>query len=178
MALYPKSLRLGVHVPLLAFHLRKLWARTNKGRRNHDHDHFWIHLAGPHFSFLGYPRMTHQMPLLNSGTQRNHKDFSSDVSSNAVLVWHRMQIFLENYGCGCGCVWAVPEPSGLLRQNGKNSEWRRRYTPPPPVALQGVATHPGCGSFHSFECVAGMSQLPTPQMALSHPHPKPPWRVA
>ena len=35
--------------------------------------------------------MTHQMPLLHSGTQRNHKDFSSDVPSNAVLVWHQMQ---------------------------------------------------------------------------------------
>ena len=43
--------------------------------------------------------MTHQMPLLHSGTQRNHKDFSSDVPSNAVLVWHQMQNFLENYGC-------------------------------------------------------------------------------
>ena len=38
--------------------------------------------------------MTHQMPLLHSGTQRNHKDFSSDVPSNAVLVWHQMQNFL------------------------------------------------------------------------------------
>ena len=33
------------------------------------------------------------MPLLHSGTQRNHKDFSSDVPSNAVLVWHQMQNF-------------------------------------------------------------------------------------
>ena len=63
----------------------------NKRRPNHDHDHFWVHLAGPHFSFLGYTRMTHQMPLLHSGTQRNHKDFSHDVPSNAVLVWHQMQ---------------------------------------------------------------------------------------
>ena len=46
---------------------------------------------GPIFQFLGYPRMTRQMPLLHSGTQRNHKDFSSDVPSNAVLVWHRME---------------------------------------------------------------------------------------
>ena len=65
----------------------------NKGRTNHDHDHFWVHLAGPHFPFLGYPRMTHQMSLLHSGTQRNHKDFSSDVPSTAVLVWHQMQNF-------------------------------------------------------------------------------------
>ena len=48
---------------------------------------------GPIFSFLGYPRMTHQMPLLHSGTQRNHKDFSSDGPSTAVLVWHQMQNF-------------------------------------------------------------------------------------
>ena len=49
------------------------------------------------------------MPLLRSGTQRNDKEFSSDVPSNAVLVWHQMQFFFfENYGCGC--VWAVPEP--------------------------------------------------------------------
>ena len=26
--------------------------------------------------------MTHQTPLLHSGTQRNHKDFASDVPSN------------------------------------------------------------------------------------------------
>ena len=56
--------------------------------------------------------MTHQMPLLHSGTQRNYKDFSSDVPSNAVLVWHQMQTFLENYGCGC--VWAVPDFSQHL----------------------------------------------------------------
>ena len=41
----------------------------------------------------GYPRMTHQMPLLHNGTQRNHNNFSSDVPSNAVLVWHQMQNF-------------------------------------------------------------------------------------
>ena len=39
------------------------------------HDQFWVHLEGPHFSFLGYPPMTHQMPLLHSGTQRAHKEF-------------------------------------------------------------------------------------------------------
>ena len=65
----------------------------HKGWPNHDHDHFSVHLAGPLFSFLGYPRMTKQMPLLHSGTQRNHKEFWSDVSSNAVLVWHQMQSF-------------------------------------------------------------------------------------
>ena len=48
------------------------------------------------------------MPLLHSGTQRNHKDFSSDLPSNAVLVWH--PTFFENYGCGC--VWAVPDVWG------------------------------------------------------------------
>ena len=47
------------------------------------------------------------MPLLHSGTQRNHNDFSSDVSSNAVLLWHQMQFLGANYGCGC--VWAVPD---------------------------------------------------------------------
>ena len=53
----------------------------------------WSSSRGAPFFFLGYPRMTHQMPLLHSGTQRNHKDFSSDVSSNAILVWHQMQNF-------------------------------------------------------------------------------------
>ena len=64
--------------------------------------------------------MTHQMPLLHSGTQRNHKDFSSDVPSNAVLVWHQMQNFfgkimvvvvfgpsLNERGGGCGPVKLV-----------------------------------------------------------------------
>ena len=73
---------------------------SKRRRPNHDHDHFLVHLAGPHFSFfnfLGYPGMAHQMPLLHSVAQRKHKDLSSDVPSNAVF---------ENYGCGC--VWAVP----------------------------------------------------------------------
>ena len=38
---------------------------------NRDHNHFWVHLAGPDFSFWGYPRMTHQMPLLHPSTQWN-----------------------------------------------------------------------------------------------------------
>ena len=33
------------------------------------------------------------MPLLHSVTQRNQKDFSSDVPSHAVLMWHQMQFF-------------------------------------------------------------------------------------
>ena len=45
---------------------------NSKRQPNHDHDHFWAHLAGPHFSFSGYPQMPHQMPLLHSGTQRKH----------------------------------------------------------------------------------------------------------
>ena len=75
----------------------------DKRRPNHDHNHFWVHLAGRHSSFLGYPRMTHQMPLLHSGTQRNHKDFSSDVPSNDVWCGIRCKTFLENHGCGCVC---------------------------------------------------------------------------
>ena len=47
---------------------------------------------GPIFHF-GVPPDDAPMPLLHSGTQRNHKDFSSDVPSNAVLVWHQMQNF-------------------------------------------------------------------------------------
>ena len=50
--------------------------------------------------------MLHQMPRLHGGTQRKNKDFSSDVPSKAVLMWHQMQTFLEDYGCGC--VLAVP----------------------------------------------------------------------
>ena len=56
---------------------------------------------------MGVPPDDAPNALLHSGTQRKGKDFSSDVSSNAVSVWHQMQNFLENYGCGC--VWAVPE---------------------------------------------------------------------
>ena len=35
------------------------------------------------------------MPLLHSGTQRNHKDFSSDVPSNAVWCGIRRKTFLK-----------------------------------------------------------------------------------
>ena len=105
-----------------------------KRQPNHDQNHFWVHLTGPHLSFWGYPRMmTHQMPFytfLHSGPQRKRKDFSSDVSSNAVLMWHQMQNFLENYGCGC--VWAVPEYGVVgspkfskLRQASPKFAWRR-----------------------------------------------------
>ena len=34
------------------------------------------------------------MPLLHSGTQRKRKDFTSDVSSNAILMRHQMQNFV------------------------------------------------------------------------------------
>ena len=56
--------------------------------------------------------MTHQMPLLHSGTQRNHKDFSSD-SCHQMPFWCgiRCKTFLEDYGCGC--VWAVPDLGSL-----------------------------------------------------------------
>ena len=47
------------------------------------------------------------MSLLHNGTQRKHKDGSSDVPSNTVLVGIRCKTFGENYGCGC--VWAVPD---------------------------------------------------------------------
>ena len=50
--------------------------------------------------------MLHQMPLLHTGTQRKHKDSSSDVSSIAVLMRHQMQNSFDDYGCGC--VWAIP----------------------------------------------------------------------
>ena len=40
----------------------------------------------PYVSILGYPWRSHQMPLLHSGAQRKRKDFSSDVSSSAVLM--------------------------------------------------------------------------------------------
>ena len=46
-------------------------------------------------------------PSTQWGTQRNHKDFSSDAPSNAVWCGIRCETFLENYGCGC--VWAVPD---------------------------------------------------------------------
>ena len=45
------------------------------------------------------PRMLHQMPLLLSRTQRKHKDSSSDVPSNAVLMWHQMQAFRMQLLC-------------------------------------------------------------------------------
>ena len=49
-------------------------------------------LRGPIFLF-GVPPDDAPNALLHSGTQRNHKDFSSDVPSNVVLVWHQMQNF-------------------------------------------------------------------------------------
>ena len=64
--------------------------------------------------------MLHQMPLLDSGTQRKRNDFSSDVPSNAFLMWHQMQKVLEDYGCGC--VWAVPDQS---RDQKKHDSQRR-----------------------------------------------------
>ena len=53
----------------------------HKRRPNCDCGHFWVHPAGPHFSILGYS--TPNAPLLHSGTQRKHKDISSDVLWNA-----------------------------------------------------------------------------------------------
>ena len=63
--------------------------------------------------------MTHQMPLLHSGTQRNHKDFSSDVPSNAVLVWH--QILVAQCSATPAAVAATPPCSRHL--------FRPKFTP-------------------------------------------------
>ena len=61
----------------------KLWVvlRFRRGRPNHDHDYFRVHLAGPHFSILACPWMLHQMSLLDARRQRKHKDSTFDVPS-------------------------------------------------------------------------------------------------
>ena len=54
--------------------------------------------------------MTHQMPLLHSGTQRNHKEFSSDapskcrfgVASDAKLFWKIMVVVVFGQGAAKG----------------------------------------------------------------------------
>ena len=74
-------------------------AGFSKGRPKHDHNHLLSSSRGTAFSFLGYPQMPHQMPLLHSGTQRKHKDFASDVPSNAVLMHIRCIFF------GGGGIW-------------------------------------------------------------------------
>ena len=75
------------------FRLPRLGPADDKGRPNHDHDQFLVHLAAPDFSILGYPWMSHQMPFPHSGTQRKRKDVTFDVSSTAVLVRLQMQNF-------------------------------------------------------------------------------------
>ena len=60
------------------------------------------------------------MPLLHSGTQRNHKDFSSDVPSNAVLVWHQMQNFF-----GRLWLWLCLGGAQALRRRMRN--WPRAW---------------------------------------------------
>ena len=68
----------------------------------------------------------HQTPLLHSGTQRKHKEFSSDAPSNADLMSHQMQFFLENYGCGY--VWAVHDLSSttIASQNRSDHGGRKQ----------------------------------------------------
>ena len=69
---------------LLGFTVENFEKLLEKRRPNHDRDHFEFISRGPIFHFVGYPRMTRQMPLLHSGTQRKHKDFSSDLPSTFV----------------------------------------------------------------------------------------------
>ena len=60
--------------------------------------------------------MTHQMPLLHTGIQRNHKDVSFDVPSNSVLVWHHIQnVFwkLWLWLCG-GRTWKIAMCFGVF----------------------------------------------------------------
>ena len=74
-----------------------------------DHDHFWVHLAEPHFSFLGYPRMPHQMPFYTVEHRETTKIFHLMCHQMPFWCGMRCKTFLEDYGCGC--VWAVPEES-------------------------------------------------------------------
>ena len=124
-------------------------AHKIKGRPNHDHNYFWVHLAGPYFSFLGCPRMTHQMRLLHSGTQRNHKDFSSDMPSNAVLVWHQMQNFFGRLWLWL-CSWKATKE--YLNQKGtKIGVFRVWFRAPslPPFSLHFFPPVSPPGPIHS-----------------------------
>ena len=39
----------------------------------HDHDHFWVHLVGPHFSFVGPPGCRTKCPLYTVEQKQNIK---------------------------------------------------------------------------------------------------------
>ena len=100
--------------PSLTIHTPSLrgWSFTpliNKGRPNHDHDHFWVHLAGPHFSFLRYPDDAPNAPSTQRNTEKPQRFFIWCVIKRRFGV-AMQNSFLENYGCGC--VWAVPELRG------------------------------------------------------------------
>ena len=58
----------------------------------------------PHLSTMG---IASNAPFLHSGTQRKHKESSSDVSSSGVLMQHQMNNIFKDYDCGCA--WTVPE---------------------------------------------------------------------
>ena len=89
-----------------------------KGRPNHDHDHFWVHLAGPHFSFFGYPGWRTKCLFYTAKHRETKRIFSSDVPSNAVLVWHQMQNFF-------GTLWLwlwLGRPPKVARTNWNSKE--------------------------------------------------------
>ena len=79
----------------------------NRGRPNHDHDHFWVHLAGPIFHFWGTPGWRAKCPFYTVEHRETTKIFH--LMCHQMPFWRgiRCKTFLENYGCGC--VWAVPE---------------------------------------------------------------------
>ena len=97
----PLSQRLLIKKGVCTRGVLSLWSRLPKGWPNHDHNHFWVHLAGPHFSFSGYPQMTHQMPLPSTqwNTEKPQRFFiwcaikcCFGVASDAKLCWKIMVV--------------------------------------------------------------------------------------
>ena len=69
---------------------------VNKRRPNHNHDHFWAHLAAPDFSILGYPWMLHQNPFYTVEHKENSTIFHlmchqvpfwCDIRCNLLKLW-------------------------------------------------------------------------------------------
>ena len=65
-------------------------------------------------------------------TEERHKDFQL-IRHIKCLMWHQMQNFLED--CGCGCVWAVPEFCCMKQGRKGSGEPQKSSTIAPPPSV-------------------------------------------
>ena len=119
----PEFTKMGEIHELFVLALSLVWfagaTPEDKGRPSHDHDHFWVHLAGTPFFIFGVPPDdAPNGPSTQWNTEKPQRFFIWCGHQMPFWCGIRCKTILEDYGCGC--VWAVPEKISSISQNNRS----------------------------------------------------------